>query len=132
MVFVKDGLIMFNKRATNPGKGKYDLPGGFVDFDEGGYEAAIREAKEELDVTIDKKDLELLEIYTFRYNPIVTTVDLLFLVHKWSGEMTLNKEEVTAVEWRPASFLKDPNFMQAEFYGGLGKILADKIPDLKQ
>lgn len=62
MVFIKNGLIMFNKRAAEPNKGKYDLPGGFVDFNEDGYKGAIREAKEELNITIDKKDLELLDV----------------------------------------------------------------------
>ncbi|HZM64329.1 MAG TPA: NUDIX domain-containing protein [Candidatus Saccharimonadales bacterium] len=131
MVFIKDGLVMFGKRAIDPAKGKYDLPGGFVDFGEGGYEGAIREAREELGVHINKKDLELLDIYTYNYNPTVTTVDLVFLVHKWDGELT-PKEEVTAIEWKPASFLENPSFMQAGFYPGLGALLASKIPGLKQ
>jgi ADP-ribose pyrophosphatase YjhB (NUDIX family) len=40
--------IVLIKRSQEPGKGKLDLPGGFVDPDEGAEKAARREVKEEL------------------------------------------------------------------------------------
>lgn len=46
-ILQKDGKILMLVRAFNPGKGKLDLLGGFVDKGETIEEAAIREAKEE-------------------------------------------------------------------------------------
>ncbi len=46
------GGIVIVKRAADPGKGLYDLPGGFVDYGET-FEAALRrEVGEELGVSI--------------------------------------------------------------------------------
>lgn len=48
-VFHQDRLILC-VRAKDPGKGKLDLPGGFVDFDETVEDALRREIEEELNV----------------------------------------------------------------------------------
>jgi len=47
--FLKDnkGDLLLAVRANEPSKGTYDLPGGFVDMDETGEEAIVRELKEE-------------------------------------------------------------------------------------
>lgn len=47
-----DKKIVLIKRAKEPGKGKLDLPGGFVDPKESAEEAVIREIKEELQIDI--------------------------------------------------------------------------------
>jgi len=47
-----DKKIVLIKRAKEPGKGKFDLPGGFVDPNESAEEAVIREVKEELQIDI--------------------------------------------------------------------------------
>ncbi len=58
-----DNKILLVKRGIQPNKGKWCLPGGFVEFDESPENAAIRECKEEtnLDVKIEK----LLGIYPY-------------------------------------------------------------------
>ena len=48
----KEGKILLCRRAFDPGKGKLDLPGGFVDYHESLEDALKREAKEELNVDI--------------------------------------------------------------------------------
>jgi ADP-ribose pyrophosphatase YjhB (NUDIX family) len=42
--------IVFVRRACEPGRGLLDLPGGFVDYDEGAEQALARELREELGV----------------------------------------------------------------------------------
>lgn len=121
LIFLKDNLMLFGKRGIEPKKGLYDVPGGFVDFGEDAYAAAIREAEEELGVTLLRKDLKLIETYHDRYNPEVSTVDLVFLVRKWSGKITPGSD-VTQVAWKPLTFLDDPLFAQ-EYYNGLHAML---------
>lgn len=53
-VFVvnKKGELLVCVRGNEPAKGTYDLPGGFVDEGETALEAAARELKEELGLTV--------------------------------------------------------------------------------
>ena len=53
--------VLLVKRAIDPGAGRWALPGGFVDAGEGAATAAIREAREELTVTVEL--LGLLAIF---------------------------------------------------------------------
>ena len=62
VVFIEqDDKVLLIKRAGDPGKGKWALPAGFVDYDEAPEDAAIRETLEEthLNVKLDK----LLAVY---------------------------------------------------------------------
>lgn len=46
--------LLFVRRKVEPHKGMLDLPGGFVDLNESGEESAVREAKEELGIEIER------------------------------------------------------------------------------
>jgi len=66
-VFVVDGdMVLYGVRSNNPGKGKLDLPGGFIEVGETAEQAAIREAKEELGIDIAL--IDFLGTYTDTYN----------------------------------------------------------------
>lgn len=49
----ENNRLLVTKRAFNPGKGQFDLPGGFVDPGENAEEAAKREITEELQLNIN-------------------------------------------------------------------------------
>jgi len=49
---IKDGRMLLIKRAKEPGKGKWSLPGGRVELGETVYEAARREVLEECSIEI--------------------------------------------------------------------------------
>ena len=49
----KTGKLLVAKRASEPAKGTFDLPGGFVDPCETAEEAIVREVKEETGLTVD-------------------------------------------------------------------------------
>ena len=74
-----NGKIVLIKRAREPGKGKLDLPGGFIDPDESAEEAVVREVKEE--INIDIKEPEYLGSYPniYKYQDVLYhTCDLFF------------------------------------------------------
>ena len=56
VVFCK-GHVLLVKRKSNPGKGLWALPGGFVKDDQNLKESAIRELKEETKIKVYKADL---------------------------------------------------------------------------
>jgi len=47
LICPQNDSILLGKRAFNPGKGEWGLPGGFMELNETLYEAAQRELKEE-------------------------------------------------------------------------------------
>lgn len=60
-----DGHILLVQRATEPGKGLWALPGGFVNQSEYLIDAAIREVKEETNVDLSKKDMVQYDIFDY-------------------------------------------------------------------
>lgn len=62
---IKNGKlsVLLIKRGGHPEKGKWALPGGFVNVDESLDEAAARELSEETNITIEDGYLEQLKTY---------------------------------------------------------------------
>jgi 8-oxo-dGTP diphosphatase len=52
-VVIRDGQILMVKRAREPNKGKWSVPGGLIELGETVYEAAAREVFEECSVKIE-------------------------------------------------------------------------------
>lgn len=103
-----DGQILFAKRAVDPKKGMYDIPGGFLEYNENAYDAAIREVYEESGVTIKKP--ELLGVWKNEYLPDqVSTCDLMFVVTEWDGDF-VPQDDVEAFEWKPIEFIGSKQF----------------------
>jgi NAD+ diphosphatase len=74
-----DEKIILIKRAREPGKGRLDLPGGFVNPKESAEEALKREIREELEIEVGK--LKYLGSYpnVYQYKEVVYhTCDLFF------------------------------------------------------
>lgn len=53
---IKNSSVLFGVRSHDPGMGKLDVPGGFVEVHESAEQAAIRETKEEfgIDIAIER------------------------------------------------------------------------------
>ncbi len=60
--FMREHILLI-KRANDPYKGRYALPGGFLNMDETSVQTAIRELKEETGIDVDPKDIKLFHIY---------------------------------------------------------------------
>lgn len=77
VVVQKGDKILFVKRGIEPGKGKWSLPAGFLEYKENPDEGALRELEEETGLKADKKDLELvdaLNMERFSGERVVATV----------------------------------------------------------
>lgn len=87
---IKDGQALFGVRSSDPGKGKLDVPGGFVEVHESAEQAAVREAKEEfgIDITLERcfgtyasvydgrPALNIIFIATMPDQPIIASDDM--------------------------------------------------------
>ena len=71
-IFVVEGKVVLARRAIDPGYGKWVFPGGFVDRGETVEQAAVREAREELNVEV--RLLDLINVYSYPSVPIVVIV----------------------------------------------------------
>ena len=114
------GELLFGERAREPQKGKYDFPGGFVDFGETGEQAAEREMQEEL--SVKPLDLTLVTTIANHYDKLTTTVDLIYICRKWEGELQ-PADDVASLVWKPLSFLEGPEFAWPEGYKHLPEAL---------
>ncbi|NTU98866.1 NUDIX domain-containing protein [Candidatus Falkowbacteria bacterium] len=52
-----EGHVYLGRRTREPGKGLWDLPGGFIEFHESAEDGARREIKEELGIDLDEVKL---------------------------------------------------------------------------
>lgn len=52
VIIVRDGRVLLGRRAREPMRGCWEIPGGFVERGEHDSQAAVREAREELGVEV--------------------------------------------------------------------------------
>jgi 8-oxo-dGTP diphosphatase len=96
-------------RRCNTGwqNGKYSIPGGHVDGKETIAAAALREIQEEIGITIDETDLELIHTQ-HRIAPDAEYIDFDFNAKKWIGEPTiLEPDKCDDLRWFPIDQLPD-------------------------
>ena len=78
-IITKDGKILLIKRKNEPFKGKWALPGGFVEYGERVEEAVLREIKEE--TGLNAKIKKLLGVYSDpNRDPRGHTISIVFIL----------------------------------------------------
>lgn len=97
------GEVLFEKRAKEPRKGFYVVPGGFTEPDETGEAAAARECTEEIGVTPEHVRYLCSFPNTYEYKDIVyKTCDLFFTASLPAGaKLTPQEGEVSSLFWLP-------------------------------
>jgi NAD+ diphosphatase len=92
-----DGRVLLARRAGDPGKGMWDLPGGFVEEDEDPVTTVRRELAEETGVEIEP--IEFLGGFADRYGDDgIRTVNLYWTGRIVAGEPSPS-DDVAALEW---------------------------------
>lgn len=118
IVFDRNDRLLLIKRGNPPFKGRYALPGGFVDIGETVEDAALRELKEE--TGIDGKVIRLVGVYSDpKRDPRGHTVSAAFLIKPRSTKVVGGDDAASAEfvsNWRALKLAFDH-----------GSILADAL-----
>lgn len=118
IVFDRNDRWLLIKRGNPPFKGRYALPGGFVDIGETVEDAALRELKEE--TGIDGKVIRLVGVYSDpKRDPRGHTVSAAFLIKPRSTKVVGGDDAASA------EFVS--NWSEAKLAFDHGKILADAL-----
>ncbi|MFD1535644.1 NUDIX hydrolase [Nonomuraea guangzhouensis] len=105
VMLVRDGTVLLGKRAnTGYGDGQWHLPSGHLEPGESVVGAAVREAREEVGVTIRPDDLEFAHVM----HRAPDRVGLFFVARKWAGEpYNAEPHKCAELAWRPLGELPD-------------------------
>lgn len=117
IIKIDSGVVLI-KRKNEPFKGKWALPGGFVEYGERVEEAAKREAKEETGLEI--KIQKLLGVYSDpKRDPRGHTVTVCYLAKRKRGQLKASTDAAKVkifkqIPWEDLAFdhakiLKDAN-----------------------
>lgn len=89
LILKKDDQILIARRCnTGYQDGNYHVPSGHVEEGELPIEALIREAKEEIGITLESSNVNFAHmLYRLREDQTGERVDLFFTAEHWSGEV---------------------------------------------
>jgi ADP-ribose pyrophosphatase len=101
LVIDQAGRLLLVRRSRDPGKGKWGLPGGFVDRNETIEDALIREVFEETKLRLTEVDLFMTYPNRYEYNGLVSAViDLFYICHFDARDnITLQQSELDRFVW---------------------------------
>jgi len=119
--------ICLIRRAHEPFKGTWDLPGGFVDPDETLEESARREIKEEIGIEIS--DIKYFASFTGKYPYQNMVYDVLCLVFtaKISGQHEFSSDdEVAEIKFFPLNKIPYENIKFEETIAALREYVAKR------
>lgn len=89
-----DGQILLQRRqGTKLWPGFLALPAGHIDEGENAYEAAIREAREELGIEISLDDIVDTYVVNRKNKSLPSYYDVYFEISKYIGEIKINEPE---------------------------------------
>lgn len=129
-LFNTKGELLIAKRGREPNKGKYDLPGGFVDCNETYEEALFREMEEELglkpeDITTPKYVTSFTFVYPFGKEVYLNVVAAFQAQLKDDLKKISADDDVESVEFKQIDTLKREDLSSHDYLDVM--ILADKV-----
>ena len=90
-------ILMLKRSGTGYYDGFYDLPGGHLEANEDIFDGMIREAKEEIGITIKRENMKILHIYHKYRGGMLKFV---FKVERYEGTPINNEpDKCEKIEW---------------------------------
>jgi NAD+ diphosphatase len=106
----RDGAYLALRRNQDPERGRWNMPGGFVEPGESGPEAIAREVREETGLEVEP--VEVIGIFPSTYGPgedAQAILDIAYRCRERGGEWRLSDESGEAA-WFPLAEFPDPAF----------------------
>ena len=95
-----EGGLLLVKRAHDPYDGCWDIPGGFCDLREHPRDAAVREAREELGVTVRLGELVGMYMGEYQFqDEILPVLDCIWRAEIVDGTIALDPAEASEYTW---------------------------------
>jgi 8-oxo-dGTP diphosphatase len=107
----RDGSFLALRRAEEPYRGMWNLPGGFVEAGEGGPEAIRREVREETGLEVET--LGVIGIYPSSYGDgeeAIPILDIAFRCRELTARELEVSEESSEACWFPLARFPEPAF----------------------
>lgn len=99
-----DELLLVRRKNSGYMDGYYSLPAGHEEEDEPLMDCLVREAKEEVGITIDPSHPQL--VHVMHRNELDVRLDCFFLVTKWEGTPSIcEPEKCDEIGWFSLSLL---------------------------
>jgi ADP-ribose pyrophosphatase YjhB (NUDIX family) len=111
-IFDADHRVLLAKRAVEPFKGKWDVPGGFLEYGEDPETGAYREIIEETSLNIEITDF--VGIFMDTYGPEgEATLNIYYTARRLSGE-AVPQDDVAELKWFPLDDLPQMAFKNSQ------------------
>lgn len=93
VILLKENSVLLTKRAMEPAKGLWHIPGGSVFFDEDPRDAVKRVAKQELNLDVlDSRLIDFILYPRLAKQHNIWPVGAAYVTKKWKGEITLDDQ----------------------------------------
>lgn len=123
-VVIRDSCVLLVKRGTEPFKGSWALPGGFVEWGETAENAVVREAFEETGLRVRVE--ELLGVYSApARDPERGTIAVAFICSAQNGQPK-GGDDAAEAKWWALEFLPSLCFDHDQILSDAKKKLAQK------
>lgn len=103
----EDKVLLLRRYNTGYRDGQYTLPAGHVEPNETFLETCVREAKEEVCIDINPKDLKLVHVMQ-RHEKGVDVIDYYFQIKSWNGDPKIGEpHKADQLKWVPSHDIKN-------------------------
>ena len=116
-------ILLSKRKNTGYKDGEYELPGGHLEKDEDIFDSRIREAKEELNISLERNDLKILHIM---HHYTGNRINFIFLTEKSDIVPQINEPE-KCEELRWANINNLPNNTMEKVKTIIGKIILGEM-----
>lgn len=104
----KSPKILLVRRGENPDKGWWDIPGGYIDWDETLEEGVARELKEETGLIAHPESFALFNTFSNPNNKTKNQViDMYYISTQFTGDLKIDEKEITDAQWFELSHLPE-------------------------